>query len=313
MKLSVAMITYNHERFIAQALQSVLAQRVNFEYEIVIGEDCSTDGTRAIILQFKELYPKIIRLLKSDQNVGAMRNFERTILACHGQYIAFLEGDDYWTSIDKLQMQVNFLDAHIDRAICCHRVKYLNETGLAEADVFPSLPAGAYTLEDLLKRNFVMTCSTVLRRERIPPLPEWFCDMKLGDWPLFALVARHGKIELMHEIMAAYRVHSGASWSSLPSIIRMRESVPMLRALGEHLETKYAITIQESIAFLYLDMANAARFKGNRIEATKYLLQYVGNGGFRLPLNRFVAGLAAYTLIGSGYRVFSRANSTNQT
>jgi len=311
MKLSVAMITYNHEPFIAQAIQSVLTQKVSFGYEIVIGEDCSADGTRAIILEFQERYPERIKLLPSDGNIGAMRNFERTILACRGKYIAFLEGDDYWTSKEKLQTQVDFLDAHIDCAVCCHRVKFLNETGLAEADVFPSSPAGSYTLEDLLKRNFIMTCSTVLRRELIPPLPEWFCDMKLGDWPVFAFVAKHGKIELLDEIMATYRVHAGATWSSLPPITRMGESVRMLRALANHFDSKYAKAIQQSIAVLYLDMANAARFKGNRREAAKYLLHYAHNGGLQLPFNRFVAGLAGYTLIGSWYRFFSRAKVVN--
>jgi glycosyltransferase involved in cell wall biosynthesis len=205
MKLSVMVITYNHEAFIAQALESILAQRVNFDYEIVVGEDCSTDGTRDILMDFHLRYPERIVPLLRKQNLGAMRNLDATIAACRGQYLALLEGDDYWSCEHKLQRQVDFLDAHLDSAICCHRVRFLNQTGFAEEDVFPSLPAGAYTIEDLLKGNFVMTCSTVLRRNLIPPLPRWFAEMKLGDWPLFALVARHGTVDLMDEIMAVYR------------------------------------------------------------------------------------------------------------
>src|SRR5579864_5088925 len=119
MKVSVMMITYNHERFIAQALESVLAQRVNFDYEIVIGEDCSTDRTREILLEFCRRYPKRIVPLLKDKNVGAMRNVEATLAACRGQYLALLEGDDYWTCEDKLQRQIDFLDEHPDYAICC--------------------------------------------------------------------------------------------------------------------------------------------------------------------------------------------------
>src|SRR3984885_13749881 len=194
MKLSVAMITYNHERFIGQALESVLAQRVNFDYEIVIGEDCSTDGTREIIMDFCRRYPKQVLPLLRDTNVGAMRNLEATLATCRGQYVALLKGDDYWTTSDKLQKQVDFLDVHPDRAICCSRVRFLYEPDSenfdVKFDVYPMCPAGPYTVEDLFKRNFVMTCSAVLRRELIGLLPEWFFKMKLGDWPLCALVAR---------------------------------------------------------------------------------------------------------------------------
>src|SRR6202022_1084614 len=137
MKLSVTMITYNHERFIAQAIESALAQRVEFDYEIVIGEDLSTDNTRAIVLDFARRYPDRILPILRDRNIGAMRNFAQTIAACRGQYLAFLEGDDYWTSPDKLQKQVDFLDAHYECAISCHRVRYLYELGSAECDIFP--------------------------------------------------------------------------------------------------------------------------------------------------------------------------------
>ena len=312
LKLSVAMITYNQKRFIAQAIESVLAQKVNFDYEIVIGEDCSTDGTRDIILDFKTRYPQRIVPILREQNVGAIRNFGETIAVCRGQYVAFLEGDDYWTSVDKLQRQVDFLDGHPDRALCCHRVKTLNESGTAEFDVFPACAAGTYALGDLLESNFVMTCSAVLRRKLIGPLPNWFFKMKLGDWPLFAMVARYGRIELMDEVMAAYRVHSGSSWSVLPSVVRLRESTRMLKALNKHLEFQHVDTIRHSITWPYLELACLARSNGKRMEAAKYLSICVWNGGLRSRANwRPLAGLAAYTLMGSGYRIFSKAKAAN--
>jgi glycosyltransferase involved in cell wall biosynthesis len=312
MKLSVMMITYNHERFIAQALESVLAQRVNFDYEIVVGEDCSTDRTREILMDFCRRYPKRIVPLLRDKNVGVMRNFEVTLAACRGQYLALLEGDDYWTSQEKLERQVNFLDIHPGSSMCCHRVQFLDETGFAEADVFPSLPAGPYTIEDLLKGNFVMTCSAVLRRDLVPALPHWFRRMKLGDWPMFALAARHGSIELMDEVMAAYRVHAGSTWSSLPSITRLREGSRMLKALDRHLEFQYTRTIKRTLAQSYFQMACHARQDGSRTETGKHFVNCIRNGGWRLPgSRRALAGLAAYTLIGSWYKVFSRAKQSN--
>ena len=96
-KVSVCMITYNHERFIAQAIESVLMQETDFRVELVIGEDCSTDGTRAIVREFGERFPERIRLLLPEHNLGMMPNFVATLSACRGQYVALLEGDDYWT------------------------------------------------------------------------------------------------------------------------------------------------------------------------------------------------------------------------
>src|ERR1700730_11718775 len=105
MKLSVAMITYNHEQFIGQAIESVLAQKVNFEYELVIGEDCSTDGTRAVILDFHRRYPDRIVPLLRERNLGGQKILLGTLAACRGKYLALLEGDDYWICTDKLQRQ----------------------------------------------------------------------------------------------------------------------------------------------------------------------------------------------------------------
>src|SRR5579872_2594917 len=112
MKLSVMLITYNHELFIAQTLEGILEQRVNFDYEIVVGEDCSTDRTRDILMDFHNRYPRRILIQARHRNLGMMRNLEQTLSKCRGEYVALIEGDDYWTCRDKLQKQVDFLDAH---------------------------------------------------------------------------------------------------------------------------------------------------------------------------------------------------------
>lgn len=313
MKLSVAMITYNHERFIGQAIESALAQKVNFSSEIVIGEDCSTDGTRGVILDFQRLHPERIVPILRERNVGAMRNFAETIAACRGQYIAFLEGDDYWTSVDKLQRQVDFLEAHPDRALCCHRVKFLYETGSAEVNVHPLLAAGPYTIEDLLRMNFVMTCSAVLRRDLIGPLPRWLFEMKMGDWPVFAIVARHGKIELMDDIMATYRVHSGGTWSSLPRMTQVREMARMLRLLDKQLEFQHTAAIRQLLTWLYLELAMAERLNGRRVTIAKHLANCVRYGRLRVDTSlRTFAALAAYALIGPWYKVFSRSKKATR-
>jgi glycosyltransferase involved in cell wall biosynthesis len=309
MKLSVMLITYNHEPFIAQVLQSILDQRVNFDYEIVVGEDCSTDRTREILMNFHYRYPGRIVPLIRDRNLGMMLNLKQTLSACQGKYVALIEGDDYWTCEDKLQKQVDFLDSHPEYAICCHRARILNEmggehilekSGAAKAGIFPSREAGTYAIEDLLAENFIMTCTTVYRKDAVGTLPSWFVDLGLGDWPLCALAARSGPIYLMNEVMAAYRVHSGGVWSSRTSTGRLRATTHMLKALDEHLGFKYHDTIHRTIAWSYLGAATFSRKEGNRRETARLLLDAVRNGVWHAPESHpELRALAGYVLLGS--------------
>jgi glycosyltransferase involved in cell wall biosynthesis len=112
--VSIMMVTYNHAPYITQAIEGVLKQKTNFPIELVIGEDCSTDGTREIVFGYQKKYPDIIRVIASDKNVGALENSERTAKTCRGKYIAFCEGDDYWHHPGKLQKQADYFESHPD-------------------------------------------------------------------------------------------------------------------------------------------------------------------------------------------------------
>jgi len=109
--VSVMMITYNHAPFIGQAIEGVLQQKTDFPFELIIGEDCSPDGTREIVFEYQKKYPDIIRVITSDKNVGATKNGLRTMKACQGKYLAFCEGDDYWHHPYKLQKQVDYMES----------------------------------------------------------------------------------------------------------------------------------------------------------------------------------------------------------
>ena len=130
--VSILSITYNHEKYIAQAIDSFLMQETDFDFEIVIGEDCSTDNTRQIINQYKEKYPEKIKLLTSASNVGPNHNFLRTFEACQGKYIALCEGDDYWIDPLKLQKQVDFIDNEINVSLVCTDFIFLYNNGETE-------------------------------------------------------------------------------------------------------------------------------------------------------------------------------------
>src|SRR5438876_6786815 len=205
MKLSVCLITYNHERFITQALESALAQKTSFEFEIVVGEDCSTDHTRQILVEYQQRYSNQIRLVPTEKNLGANRNFARTLQACRGQYIALLEGDDYWTDPTKLEEQVNFLDSHGECAICFHAVRVLHEDGNEAPRNSPRFGHKKIsTIEDLLGLgNFIPTCAAVFRNGLIKEFPDWFYKLRSAAYSLHVLNAQYGKIDYINILMQA--------------------------------------------------------------------------------------------------------------
>ncbi len=121
------MLVYNHEKYIATALNSILMQNVHFDYDIVVGEDCSTDNTRKILLEYKKKYPDKFKLILHNKNVGAINNQNITMKNCTGKYIACLEGDDYWSDPNKLQKQIDFLEANPEFSFCFHNAYVYDE------------------------------------------------------------------------------------------------------------------------------------------------------------------------------------------
>jgi glycosyltransferase involved in cell wall biosynthesis len=262
MKLSVLVITYNHERFIAEALQSALAQEVDFDYEIVVGDDFSTDGTRLILSEMCEAYPDRLRLLGTDKNLGMNHNFVRTLKACRGQYIALLEGDDCWISTSKLSKQVEFLDRHSECAICFHDVMVTFEDGQKARNFCPPDQKPFSELEDLLRGNFIQTCSAVFRNRLFGEFPEWFYSLKLGDWPFHVFNARFGRIGYLNETMAIYRVHGSGVWSSSDRIRKLEATLEMYENLALLFDGRRLRVIKSMAALHCLELARLYQERG---------------------------------------------------
>ena len=206
--LSVVMTTYNHERYIAQAIESVLRQQTSFAVEIVIGEDCSTDRTLNIAQDYQSQYPEAIHIIRSEQNVGWRANYRRTIAAARGKYIALLDGDDYFTHRKKLQMQVDLLEANPDVGMCYTRSERIDETGTTT--IYPEGEC-ATTFEAMLRRNPAENCTVVARRKLVEQYyaevrpdthPEWLTD-DLPMWLWFAANSRYMAVDCP---MAVHRV-----------------------------------------------------------------------------------------------------------
>jgi glycosyltransferase involved in cell wall biosynthesis len=179
--VSVCVQTYQHASYIRDALDGILMQKTDFAFEILLGEDESTDGTREICIEYAEKYHGKIRLfLNSRKNVihinglpTGRRNFMNNLKNARGKYIALLPGDDYWTDPHKLQKQVDFLEANPDFVICFHNVMVVHDENAGNSHPFhvqhPSgpimqrKPKAVSTLEDLVRGNFIQTPSAMFR------------------------------------------------------------------------------------------------------------------------------------------------------
>jgi glycosyltransferase involved in cell wall biosynthesis len=292
MRVSVCLLTYNHERYVAQAIESVLAQE-GVDFELVISEDHSTDGTRAIVDGYAARHPDRIRVLTSGANVGMTRAFARGLEAARGTYVALLDGDDYWTSPHKLRLQTEYLDAHPECAICFHNVTVVYEDGSVAPHPFYGAGPGRHfsrpvpkpvsTLADVAPGNFMQTCSVMFRRGLFGDLPEWFTDLAVADWPLHVLNAEHGDIGYIDADMAVYRVHAGGVWAGSLAHYRTRNSVDGLvriyRLLDRHLGRRFAPEFERRTRSLYLDAARAGYADGRTRDALHWSRAYLS----RLP------------------------------
>jgi glycosyltransferase involved in cell wall biosynthesis len=209
--ISICMITYNHEVFLEQAINSILSQKTTYSFQLVIGEDFSPDSTRAICERYAAEYPDKIKLLPSDKNYGVVPNFMRTLAACDGRYIALCEGDDYWISDTKLQEQVEFLDAHPDYMVCAGRSCYLGYKGeVIYKDARADKKQTEFTVKDYLMKMPFETASIVYRNNKDFVLPESYKKVFSADQLLVLLLTmKGGKIKYIEKDIAMYRYHAG--------------------------------------------------------------------------------------------------------
>lgn len=211
--LSVCIITYNHVDFIQQAIEGVLQQKVNFKFEIIIADDFSTDGTREIILDYEKKYPSLISLILQSKNVGPLKNWLDLIKKPNSKYIAYFEGDDYWTDCNKLQKQVNFLENNHDFVICYHSTNiFIN--GTIEEDYFKSKNISQISsYYDLLCFGNYMQTSSIVFLNKLNLFPSEK-SVQLNDYVLWFWISQFGKIYRFNENMSVYRLGSGI-WSTL--------------------------------------------------------------------------------------------------
>lgn len=212
--LSVGVLTYNQENYIRKCLDSILMQKTNFKFEIILNDDCSTDKTVEIIKEYEAKYPDIIKPVYQKENQfskgkGILRNF--LLPRINTKYYAFCEGDDYWTDPYKLQKQVDFLESHPDYSICFHKIKMIYENNKKRPQIIPlNMKKNPQSFLRLIDGGYIPSNSIMYRFECLKKELDSFPDsLYPWDWFIHIAVASHGKIGFINEVMAVYRRNEG--------------------------------------------------------------------------------------------------------
>ena len=285
------MITYNHEKFIADAIESILMQKTNYDYEIVIGEDCSSDNTKNILLEYKKKYPGKFNLILHEKNVGAIQNQIDTFSACQGKYIALLEGDDYWTDPYKLQKQVTFLETNPDYNVCFSNIQEVNNEGIISAATFnyKKIPE-TYSFRDIAEFNFIPSPTVMYRNHVISEMPFWLSKAPFGDYILHLLFSHESKIFYMPETMAVYRRHAGGVWTQIANHVQATKLKWVVDKMDEYFKYKYhdSFYSKKFLEDYYLSLMEHYKEQRN---ALKYFSHLAGFAKHKKKLQRSFGNL----------------------
>ncbi len=280
MKASVLIVTCNHDRYIDQALASVLDQQTGFDFEIIISEDASTDGTTDIVRGWADRYPGRIRLILSEKNVRSNQVVARAFHAARGDYVALLDGDDFWTSRDKLARQVAVLDSDPALALCFTNAEVVDSEGEPTGRLWtpPHIPE-RLSLADLWQGNPFATCGSLFRRACVPAIPGWYDGFfPVTDWPLYLLFARQGDIAYIPEPMGAYRLHPGGLYSAQGDAAKLTAMDGLFRRLNAAFEGEHDAELRVGHHRYFLDWTREHLARGNVALARQSLALARGYG-----------------------------------
>lgn len=230
--VSICCITFNHELFIAEAIESFLMQVTDFDFEIVVGEDCSIDNTGEIVENYALKYPNKIRLLNNSVNLGLQKNFHRTLKACKGDFIAYCEGDDYWIDPYKLQKQTDILINNSDIVFCFSNALIKNNNTDTETFVIKKNHKikKKFNLDDYIGNyHAIPMLTTFFRAKCIQKLPVFLESIIQLDYAFRFIIGSQGDFAYLPEATAVYRKHDGGitnnSTSFLLSMLKVNKEL----------------------------------------------------------------------------------------
>lgn len=311
-KVSVCMITYNHELFIRDAIEGVLMQKINVPLELFIGEDFSSDNTQIICQEYTKRYPDIIRLLSSSKNLGVMANFTRTLRECDGKYISLCEGDDYWIDPYKLQKQIDFLEHNADYVLSVHNVIAIN--------VIDDKRTRSEIVQEFLEKEpedipigHSSHTSSMLFRNVIRNFPGDFDKIISGDSYLQFVLARYGKSIFQKNIYPnVRRRHPESIWSYKSQEYKVKQGIYLYEKLLEIAintnEVKYLnkILIKHRIRYVKFLLTN--RRKRESVDVLKRTVKEAWANKLSIYLLAYI--ITTLPLISAVYKFFKNKTGT---
>ena len=242
MKINVILITYNHAHYICQALESILMQKLGYEVEIIVADDCSTDNTVDIIKEYEDKTPFRFTFLHKECNVGYNKNYRQAFAACTGDYVAIMEGDDYWLKSNHLQNHIDFLDRFPDSPMSYNRHLRLFEDQNRE-EIFDWNGAEDYervTTEQLAMGNRIGNLSCcVFRGEHIRNLDPELFDMEIADWMLGMYMGQFGPLLYLKDVTSAYRIHDNGQWSRMTEREQFIRIIELINLYDKYFNYRY--------------------------------------------------------------------------
>ncbi len=264
--VSICSITYNHALFIRQCLDGFIMQKCDFDFEILIHDDASTDETSQIISEYQNKYPNLIKPIyqtenqwsKGERRIQSKYNFSRA----QGKYIALCEGDDYWTDPLKLQKQVDFLESNLEYVVCHHSFDVIDGEGTVVKDRSTDMKNDYSSEEMAIGKAFMSTNTMLFRNVQIPIVKG---DIVNGDVFLTSQLSKFGKAKFLSSVKPSnYRIHSGGVWSTANEITRINYQLKSRRVIRENVDKTFRKQLTQILFNLELRKFYYFQRSGNR-------------------------------------------------
>ena len=270
--VAIHCLVYNHEPYLRDCLEGFVMQQTNFPFVVIVHDDASTDGSAAIIREYEEKYPDIIKPIYEKENQwrkGTLTKVMNTAIEATGaKYVAMCEGDDYWIDPLKLQKQVDFMETNLDYSLCFHKVNTLiQETGEIQNEFIVRDMPGKSTILDLAEGNYIHTPSVMYRK--YPNILETYQRLMPclpGDYVMWMLLAERGDIYKFDEPMAVYR-YGGGTWESRSQIARYMLTIATLSKLCVIFDNPVKKILLQQIQMMQENMLRIVRAKDHKIES----------------------------------------------
>jgi len=279
--LSILILCFNHEKFIAQCLDSILSQKTNYVFELHVFDDCSSDNTREILKEYQANFPELVKLSLRRTRVGAKKNFIRGFNSLTSKYICYIDGDDYWVSKNKIEAQLRFLEEHEECVATASNTALVDTTGKQTGLLIERPYKERHGIIDLIDGSTYFHSSSILYRNIFKHgLPKSQSHPLAGDWFLSMLFAEHGQIHYINEVMSAYRINPKGIWNSLSELERQIHNIDGMAAYDRLFKHKY----QQHFTRIWWACDDILRNK-KRIKTISYLKLFFLKNSIHIPKN----------------------------